>query len=491
MKNKMRELFGIDIRSLAFFRIGLALVLIGDLLIRMQDLQAHYSDDGVLPRSALIELFLDPWSNSLHLINGNWQIQWVLFIVQILFAIALLVGYHTRLATIVSWFLLLSLQMRNTMILQGGDIVLKVLFFWSMFLPLGAYASLDQKLKKEKTSHYQILSMGTLGLLLQVCCIYWVSALMKTDDVWRVDGTAIWYSLSIEQYTTPLGSHLLQYPQLLKFLTFTTFYLEAFGPFFAFFPVWTGPIRMLTVGAFMIFHLIGLNLTMELALFPYVCAVAWIVFIPSWFWDKILKKKEGDISTVAWKAGWVSNLIASFFIFYIFLWNLFTLGIIKSPFSPPPLIVSSLFGVDQTWDMFSPYPLTADGWYVIPGKLKNGSFVDIFTNGGPVDWTKPSSLADAYPNDRWRSYLMNIFIEEEGEKYLPFYAQYLCRHWNQSHSDDEQLVFFDIYYMVKEISLENPSSSYEKVHLWHQDCSYVERINGEEWTEMDEIDEMD
>lgn len=471
-KSKLRELFGIDLRSLAIFRMGLALVLLGDLFVRMQDLAAHYSDEGVLPRSILIDNFLDPWVFSLHLISGQWQIQLVLFILQILFAIALLVGYHTRFVTVVSWFLLLSLQMRNTMILQGGDIVIKVLFFWSMFLPLGAYWSIDQKLKKQTPASFQIVSMGTVGLLLQVCIIYWFTALLKTDPTWRVDGTAIWYALSIQQYTTPLGLYLLNFPQLLQILTFATFYLEAFGPFFAFSPVWTGPLRMATVIAFLIFHLIGLNLTMELALFPYICAVAWLAFIPEWFWNKVLRKKDPQPNLVPsppWKASLFSNLLASFFLICIFLGNISTTGIIYPPFSPPPSFISSLFGLDQTWDMFSPYPLTLDGWYVIPGKLEDGTEIDLFTDKA-VDWKKPPSLSAVYPNDRWRSYLMNMFILEEGEEYIPFYAQYLCRNWNAEHTGGKQLISFDIYYMVKENSLENPSAPYEKTFLWHQDC---------------------
>lgn len=465
-KNKFRELFGIDIRSLAIFRIGLALVLIGDLIVRMGDLKAHYSDEGVLPRDAYIHFFQDPWSISLHMINGLWQFQLVLFLLQIVFGIALLVGYRTRLATVVSWFLLLSLQMRNTMILQGGDTVIKLLFFWGMFLPLGAYWSVDEKLKNEKPSNDQIVSMGTIGLLLQICFIYWFSALLKTDPTWRTDGTAIWYSLSIEQYAKPLGLYLLNYPDLLKILTLATFHLEAFGPFFAFSPIWTGPLRFATAMIFIAFHVIGLNLTMELALFPWICAVGWLAFFPGWFWEKVLKNHTKNSDAVAWKAGKLSNMLATLSLAYVLCWNISTLGVIQ----PPLPMLSSLFGLDQTWDMFSPYPLTADGWYVIPAQLKNGEEVDLYRDGKPVTWQKPPSLADMYPNDRWRSYLMNIYLQEEGSGYLPFYAKYLCRNWNKGHEGGQQAVSFDIYYMVKEISIEDPSKPYEKKHLWHHNC---------------------
>jgi hypothetical protein len=471
LKKKLTELFGIDIRSLALFRIGLALVLIGDLIIRLQDLKAHYSDEGVLPRIPLIDGFLDPWSLSLHLISGQWQIMLILFLLQIVFAIAFLVGYHTRLATILSWFFLFSLHLRNTMILQGGDIVLKLLFFWAMFLPLGACWSLDQKLKKQPSPSHQIVSAGTVALLLQICFIYWFSALLKTDPSWRTDGTAVWYALSIEQYATPLGHQLLHYPNLLKVLTFATFYLEAFGPFFAFSPIWTAPLRMATVVIFMLFHLIGLNLTMTLALFPYICAVAWMAFIPGWFWNHVLKQPKQIIPTIPWKASWLSNGLATFFIIYIFFWNVSTLGISWPPFSPPPLIISSLFGVDQTWDMFAPTPLREDGWYVMPGLLKDGTEINVFTNGGPVDWKKPALLSAVYPNDRWRSYLMNLVIEEEGEMHIPLYANYLCRQWNSTHSSDKKLLSFDIYFMGRENSLETPSAPYQRMLLWHQECS--------------------
>jgi hypothetical protein len=466
-KSKWSELFGIDIRSLALFRIGLAVVILGDLLIRIQDLKAHYSDEGVLPRSFLIQT-LYPWSLSIHLISGNWQIQLILFILTAIFATALLVGYKTRLATILTWFLVMSLQLRNPMVDQGGDILLKVLLFWSMFLPLGAYWSIDQQLSDQEPPANQIVSAGTVALLLQVCFVYWFSALLKIDDTWIKEGSAIWYALSIEQYATPLGLYLLNYPGLLKVLTFSTFYLEAFGPFFAFSPVWTGPLRFATVVVFSLFHLLGLNLTMELAHFPYLCAVAWLVFIPSWFWDRLLKK--GEYSPAPWKASWISNLLASFFLLYVFVWNISTLEFSWLRLSPPLEPIGTLLALDQTWNMFAPSPITLDGWYVIPGHLRNGKEVNLFTDGGPISWEKPASVAATYKNDRWRSYLMNIVLEEEGQFYLPFYAEYLCRNWNENHPSDQQLLSLDIFYMMKINDIKGPPPVPEKTLLWHHEC---------------------
>lgn len=463
-KEKINELCGIDGRSLALFRIGLALVILGDLLDRLFDLKAHYTDEGVLPRATLVEDLLDKWHFSLHLINGTWEFQLVLFLLAAVFGCALLVGYKTRLAAICSWILLISLQLRNPIILQGGDIVLKVLAFWAMFLPLGAFWSVDQYFSKKDPPATQIVSAGTLALLLQVCFIYWFSALLKDDESWRHSGTAIWYALSIEEYSTPLGIYLLNFPFLLEILTFGTFILEAFVPFLAFSPIWTGPLRFATAVIFILFHLVGLNFTMVLALFPYVCAVAWIVFLPKWFWERILKMKER--LGKPWKASLTSNILASFFLLYIFLWNLSTLEWISEP---APFIGTSL-GIDQTWNMFAPTPLREDGWYVIPGKLKDGTEVDLYTGGKPVDWTKPRSLSATYPNDHWRSYMMNLMLDEYGPLPLRDFARYLCREWNQNHPSDKQVLSFDIVFMLKVNSLDDLHPVPKKTILWHQEC---------------------
>src|SRR3712207_8613651 len=49
------DVFGADLRSLAAFRIVLALVVLSDLASRATDLVVHYTDDGLMPRTVLLE----------------------------------------------------------------------------------------------------------------------------------------------------------------------------------------------------------------------------------------------------------------------------------------------------------------------------------------------------------------------------------------------------------------------------------------------------
>ena len=132
------RVFGVDVRSLAVFRMGLSLVVLGDLADRARHLTLLYTDFGVLPRAAALAFFSADTHLSLHMMSGLFWAQAALFILAACAALALLVGYRSRLATALSWALLVSLQMRNWPILHGGDALLRMLLFWSMFLPMGA-----------------------------------------------------------------------------------------------------------------------------------------------------------------------------------------------------------------------------------------------------------------------------------------------------------------------------------------------------------------
>src|SRR5215210_4692651 len=129
----------------------------------------------------------------------------------------MLVGYRTRPMTILVWVLVLSIQNRNPLVLSGGDSLLRLLLFWAMFLPLGAYWSVDRALKDATTRlSTRFLSLATVGLFMQIAFVYWFTAALKSGPEWRVDGTALYYALSLDQLSTSVGQYLLNFPELLK-----------------------------------------------------------------------------------------------------------------------------------------------------------------------------------------------------------------------------------------------------------------------------------
>jgi predicted DCC family thiol-disulfide oxidoreductase YuxK len=291
---KLKELLGADLRSLAVARIAMGALILIDLIHRSTDLVAHYTDIGVFPRVAAIENAYSRWTFSLHMMNGTWQVQAMLFVVAAVFGVALMVGYRTRLATVVSWLLLLSLQNRNWVIL-AGDNLLRVLLFWAIFLPWGARFSVD-KLRNPSwdDAPNQCLSWGTAAYFFQIVFVFWFGIILKSGPEWR-DGSAVYYALSFEQITTSVGVHLLQIPILLKPLTFAAFGVEALGPLLLFSPIRTGPIR--TIGLLLLLCLtLGMALMLNVGLFIWTTAVCLLGLLPSWFWERVgawLGKNDG------------------------------------------------------------------------------------------------------------------------------------------------------------------------------------------------------
>ncbi|MDJ0532503.1 MAG: HTTM domain-containing protein [Xenococcaceae cyanobacterium MO_207.B15] len=291
LSNIIREIFGFDLRSLAIFRIGLALVIIADLVIRFQDIQALYSDSGVLPRTALIDEFLNPWYWSVHLVSGQPFVQQLIFIVAIFLALLLLIGYRTRLATIASWAMLISLHNRNPALIFAGDDALRAILFWSMFLPLGACYSVDSALNtSSKQLPKQVVSGATVGFILQLCYIYMFSAWFKHQSpIWSQEGSAVYYALSFDQYATRFGQFLLSLKPLLPTMTFGALWFEWLGALLLFIPWKNYFFRGIAIVAFILLH-ISFGLSFTIGVFPVLCVAAWLAFIPSNAWDWLAKK---------------------------------------------------------------------------------------------------------------------------------------------------------------------------------------------------------
>lgn len=284
-RDLLASVLGVDLRTLALFRIAVATMVIADLVMRSRDLTAHYTDQGIVPRVALLGEFGGGGLPSLHLMSGSAKVEALLFIIAGVIALAMLVGYRTRLATIASWILLLSLQARNSAISQGADLLLRLLLFWGMFLPLGARfaidAALDRRVDDEPNPYF---SMATMALLLQVMSVYFFTALLKTSRVWIPDGTAVFYALHIDYLATPFAVWLRQFRPLLQTLTYYVWTLELIAPILVFFPVFTTRIRIAVMALLIAMH-IGFFLCMEIGIFPFVSITSLLVLTPGAVWD--------------------------------------------------------------------------------------------------------------------------------------------------------------------------------------------------------------
>src|SRR5262245_2684773 len=236
MKSYIESVFGTDLRSLAALRVGCALIVLLDLLQRCTGLTAHYTDYGVTPRSLVIE-HSNRWAISFHYMSGVWQWQAVLFIIAGIAAGALLLGYRTRLASIFTWVLCVSLITRNPYVGYGADVFLRTVLLWGIFLPWGAVYSIDAAWRDHTSASARFVSVGTAAYVIQIVSVYLFSAMLKSGTEWWSEGSAIYYALNIDYLATPLGKALQQFPYfLLKLTTWTVLLLETIAPLLLLFP---------------------------------------------------------------------------------------------------------------------------------------------------------------------------------------------------------------------------------------------------------------
>ncbi len=284
------ELANIDLRTLALFRVGLAITVLADLITFLPHFSIHLTDAGLFPRSLV--LWERSWDAfSIFFISGRYDMTALLFALTALAAIALLFGYRTRLAIVLCWFMIVSLNVRANVFLSSADIQLAVLLFWAMFLPLGARFSIDHALSRKPTRDTQYATLAGLAVLLQETYLYVMGALLKTGEPWRVQFTAVESAVSNVQLKTYFSDFLLQWPEVMKWLTIYVYHLELYCVLFLFFPFFTARLRLLMFVLLASMH-VGFYIFLDISFFPLISIVGLTVFIPGFVWDWLGPKME-------------------------------------------------------------------------------------------------------------------------------------------------------------------------------------------------------
>ncbi|HEX9295557.1 MAG TPA: HTTM domain-containing protein [Polyangiaceae bacterium] len=251
------EAYGIfDHRSVGLARIGLGLLLLYNLWRRVPQLSTWYSNDGLLPNHILLWRPMFEFMFSFFFAASQPGEAAVMFVVCGFIFAMFTIGYRTRLFHVLSMVCLVSVQTRQAFTMNGGDVALTVLCFWTMFLPMGARFSVDAMRaslaeRQEKTADelndraafaragaYPTASLAYFAILLQLAVIYYFNAVNKHGWTWR-QGSAIHYVLYQERMVTWFGALVRDHLNLrmAKALTFTTLILEYAAPILILSPV--------------------------------------------------------------------------------------------------------------------------------------------------------------------------------------------------------------------------------------------------------------
>jgi Vitamin K-dependent gamma-carboxylase len=296
----------LDIRSLAVGRMGLGVIILWDVLERYRDVPFFYDDNSCCPRHLLLsggDPRLKPSDFSIYFsVGSTTSVRILLLLFGGLSSIALMLGYYTQTAAFLCWIHWRSIESRNGVIHQAGDLLLRLILWWAIFLPIGSCWSLDSFLGYKP--FLPLSPIASFGLIHQISCVYFFTAMFKTDKSWKIswlgnrtketEPSAIHLVLSNYNFSRdPFASYLLRLSSqmrhkwdLTRILTRISFWIE-----FAVLPLLLGvfpgfPTRLMAVTTLIGFHS-GIALTMRIGAFPAACITSWIFLTPSCFWDSL------------------------------------------------------------------------------------------------------------------------------------------------------------------------------------------------------------
>jgi len=474
---------GIDPRALGAFRIALALVLLWDLLVyRLPGVSAFYTDRGVLPRSTLAEAFPLLETVSIHALSGSAWAQTGLLALAACAAGCLLVGYRTRLATVVSVTLLASLYARNPYVINGGNTVLVVVLFVSLSLPLDARWSLGAGRRRGEADRGdgdgdgaghgggdgdgdgnggaadraaaaadpRRCSVGTAVTLLTLVSIYTVNAAAKyRSDAW-MSGGAVAQIFQLSEFVVRVGPFVAEHAAILETVNWLWTGLLSASVLLV---VATGRLRTGVVLAFVSAHL-GMAATMRLGVFPFVMISILLLFLPPGVWtlvESVTPTLRGSSRPAAADSAYQvdggsaagperrgaesatdaasrsrgrrairagSTLLLVGFFVALVWWQAAGVGLVDLPASESDGGLSEV-----SWSFFAPNTPDGSNWYVVRGTLESGDAIDL-RDGGAVTYDRPPDAAETYPSTLWHQF--GFRMKSAGaSRYRPL-AAYAC-----------------------------------------------------------------
>lgn len=425
--------------------------MLADLAFRWRTLIDMYTDDGFFTRSLCYEyhgIEYGPLWNyiawSFYWISGSPIFTKLLFAISAVTAVLLIVGKWTRAATIACWALWISLHVRNPLVVTSGDFLLKMLLFWSIFLPLGKLWSLDSRKHDgpELPMRYPGLSfasLATVGYVLQLMVSYFFPGIAKLNEVW-FSGEAMAYVLRLDIYITEFGRSLLEHESLLAFTSWATLLAEV-GLIWTLLSAWkNGWFRWLNLIVFWSFH-IGIGLSMSIGLFPFICSIAWLPLIPAGIWGR--SDSAEYVSPLQFSGRKLyfkfSQFLCGVFCVVLVGWNVSnieSLGLV--PMRNTLLMpIAKPLGMDQHFQMFGKPP-SENPWFVYEATLADGTEVDIFREQ-PVDYERPEWVRESFPGFHWRKVHRNL-LHPQLENIRQPLLMYIVNRWNTTHDEQQKVV---------------------------------------------------
>ncbi|MFC6753146.1 HTTM domain-containing protein [Halorubrum tibetense] len=503
----------VDARSLAAFRILLGLLVIADLLLRARNFGFYYTDDGVVPQS-LAERGAAEHAFSVYYYVSEPELIAALFLLQGMFALALVVGYRTRAATVISFLFVVSLDHHNPFVLSYADTLFRLLFFWAVFLPLGERWSVDA-LHADGARRRTVAGVATGLAMAQMVFMYFLNGVHKaTSETWR-SGDAAPLVFGIDEMTFLLGDFVRAFPTLVGYGGLVWFSM-LLGSFLL--VLLHGRPRITMVALFVLGHA-SFAVTVRIGAFAYVAIAGLTLFLQSAFWrdaGRVARRLRVDPATVETRVRTTVGvplaaalpavrvpsrmdrttrvlstltiwLVAGAMLLVVALALLNAGAVADDTYDQDEVnalveqhtvgshvyLVAESLGIRQPeWSVFAPQPRTTDRYYVFGGRTVDGNRVDVF-NDRAFTWDRPGDqLQKQHDTYRMRFFMNSVRRGSVGGDLTASYGEHLCRTYAEAYDIDlSHISMFEVAERITFGTIDDPSDrETDRTHFYRHEC---------------------
>ena len=259
------------------YPLGLVRIAFGALVVAwtvslLPDLYVLFGEQGVMPNQPEWDYVwgLFGIASSDHALLIGW-------VVLLVSAVALTLGWHSRMAALAVFVLIHSFQVRNPFVFNSGDGLIRVVALVLVFSSCGAALSLDRRRASGSFWSAELRAPWAIRLLqVQLSLVYLSTVNAKlAGDSWR-EGTAVSYALRYDDMLIVSPPHWLTSNALLmNVATWGTLALElAIGIL-----VWVKPLRRWVLGAGLLMHS-TIMVTIGVGFFTPAMFVLYLAFVP-------------------------------------------------------------------------------------------------------------------------------------------------------------------------------------------------------------------
>jgi len=457
----------VDARPLSLFRIAFAALMLKEAIYHIFVADIWYSDAGMLP-SSLLQRVSPTTPTLMSGLSETWMAI-AFFILWAIVALLLLVGWQTRIMSILNLVLLVSVINRNQLVVTGADGVMQVLAFWSLFLPLGRYYSVDARRSSQQRPATYAFPVRMFQL--QVALVYIFTTIFKLQGTTWQSGDALYMAMQIRMHTFPIAEWLLANAStsVLRTLTYAALLIEGGFAILVFAPIFQPYLRRVGLIAGVMLH-VGIGIVMNIPNFPLIMVISYLTLLDS-DWTNWIDRRLQVSSTSDQSANNPSNrpikptqsgclgilmaiprgavqgayrgLLACLLggVMVVVIWgNLLNndrLAIRLNVHAMPGVVESNLraTGLWQSWALFAPDPLSYEGWFGLNGIFANGETYDVRSSLRRPHWYSG-------PLARWGKLEENLMSRDKDDPLFDAWAVYTCNQFRSQGMVGLQIVLY-------------------------------------------------